>query len=107
MMNTCDIKKITILTSVQSFLQTEKELKKNTDPWVDHYAKGRLVVFVKLVTLSFAVGILLAPVLLLFLVPMKREAMAWMVFGFVLAFSVTLSAVTEAKVQEVLIGTAA
>ena len=74
---------------------------------MDHYAKGRLVVFVKLLALSFAIGILFAPVLLLFLVPMKREVMAWMVFGFVLAFSVTLSAVTEAKVQEVLIGTAA
>jgi hypothetical protein len=62
---------------------------------------------IKLLTLSFAVGILISPVFLLFLVPMKRESMAWMVFAFVVAFSVTLSVVTEAKVQEVLVGTAA
>ena len=33
--------------------------------------------------------------------------MAWMVFGFVVAFSVTMTIVTEAKAQELLIGSAA
>jgi hypothetical protein len=56
---------------------------------------------------SLAVGILLIPVLLLFLVNMPKQVMAWIVFGFVLAFSITISVVTDAKVHEVLVGTAA
>jgi hypothetical protein len=50
---------------------------------------------------------LLIPVILLFLVHMSRESMAWLVFGFVLAFSIVMSTITEARVQEILIGTAA
>ena len=50
---------------------------------------------------------LLVPVLLLFLVSMSRQTMAWTVVGFVLAFSTIMSIVTEAKVHEILIGTAA
>lgn len=57
--------------------------------------------------MSLAVGILLIPVLLLFLVNMPKQVMAWIVFGFVLAFSITISVVTDAKVHEVLVGTAA
>ena len=57
--------------------------------------------------MTLAVAILLVPVFLLFLLPMGHQAMTWMVFGFVLAFAATMSAVTEAKVQEVFVGTAA
>jgi hypothetical protein len=74
---------------------------------VDHYAPDRLEILIKAISVSLAVGILLVPVFFLFLVQMSRESMAWMVFGFVFAFSVTMSVVTEAKSQEVLIGTAA
>jgi hypothetical protein len=92
---------------LQRFLQTERELRKTTDPYVDHYAKGRLAIVIKVIAVSLAVGMLLIPVILLFLVPMSRESMSWLVVGFVLAFSIAMAAVTEARVQEILIGTAA
>ncbi|PVH80171.1 hypothetical protein DL98DRAFT_654965 [Cadophora sp. DSE1049] len=92
---------------VKNFLQPERELHKTTDPWVDHYAKGRLAILIKVIAVALAVAMLLVPVLLLFLVSMSRQTMAWTVFGFVLAFSITMSIVTEAKVHEILIGTAA
>lgn len=54
-----------------------------------------------------AVNFLLIPVFLLFLVQMSRPAMSLTVLTFVLAFAVVLGAMTQAKAQEVLIGTAA
>jgi len=74
---------------------------------VDHYAKSRLTILIKVIAVAMAVSMLLVPVLLLFLVSMSRQTMAWTVVGFVLAFSTIMSIVTEAKVHEILIGTAA
>jgi hypothetical protein len=54
-----------------------------------------------------AVTLLLSPVFILFLVDMPRVAMSFTVFGFVIAFCVVLSVVTEGRPQDVLIGTAA
>jgi len=92
---------------IKNFLQPERELRKTTDPWVDHYAKSRLTILIKVIAVAMAVCMLLVPVLLLFLVSMSRQTMAWTVVGFVLAFSTIMSIVTEAKVHEILIGTAA
>ena len=74
---------------------------------MDHYAKSRLTILIKVIAVAMAVCMLLVPVLLLFLVSMSRQTMAWTVVGFVLAFSTIMSIVTEAKVHEILIGTAA
>lgn len=57
--------------------------------------------------MCIAVSLLLAPVFVLFLVDMPRVAMVSTVFGFVVAFSVVLSLVTEGRPQDILIGTAA
>ena len=54
-----------------------------------------------------AVNFLLIPVFLLFLVEMRRSTMALVVLAFVLAFALALSRLSEAKAQELLIGTAA
>lgn len=78
-----------------------------TDPYVDHYSKDRFALLIKTITVALAVGILFVPVLLLFLVDMSHQGKAWTLFGFVLAFSIIISVVTEAKVHEILIGTAA
>lgn len=91
----------------QSLLQTERELERTKDPNVDYYAPGHLAVLVKTLSVSLTVSLLLIPVFVLFLVPMSKEAMAWMVFGFVVAFSITISIMTEARAQELLIGSAA
>lgn len=63
--------------------------------------------FANAITVFLAVGGLSIPVFLLFLVPMARGLMACLALGFVLAFSVTMSVVTGARVQDVLVGTAA
>ena len=88
-------------------IQTERELSKTRDPYVDHYSPGRLNILVKAITVSLAIGMLLIPVMLLFLLQMSRQSMAWLVFGFVMAFAVTLSVITQAKVQDILVGTSA
>lgn len=56
---------------------------------------------------AVSVSLLLSPVFILFLVGMPRVAMVSTVFGFVIAFSVVLSLVTEGRLQDLLIGTAA
>lgn len=81
-------------------------MNRTRDPNVDHYAPGHLAALVKALSVSLAVLLLLAPVFVLFLVPLSREAMAWLVFGFVLVFAITVSILTEAETQGLLIGTA-
>ena len=56
---------------------------------------------------SVTVGILLTPVFLLFLVSMTRVKMAMTVFAFVLLFAVVMCSTTDAKTQEIFVGTAA
>ena len=68
----------------------------------NRFATTRMIISVIL-----SVSLLLSPVFLLFLISMPRVAMVSTVFGFVIAFSVVLSLVTEGKLQEILIGTAA
>ena len=72
-----------------------------------HYSSFRLAIFSKILLVSLAVGVLLAPVFLLFLVSMTRLEMAMTVFAFVLLFCVMMSITSDAKTQEVLMGTAA
>ena len=52
------------------------------------------------------VGILLTPVFMLFLIPMTYAQMASTVLAFVLLFCATIASTTDAKTQEVFIGTA-
>ncbi|TVY58597.1 hypothetical protein LCER1_G001571 [Lachnellula cervina] len=92
---------------LKSLFQTDRELSKSRDRYVDYYSPSRLNIFVKAVTVSLAIGMLLIPVMLLFLVPMSRESMAWLVFGFVMVFAATLSVISQAKVQDILVGTSA
>jgi len=88
------------------FLQTERELKKSTEN-IDHFKDKRIEIVVNTIAVCLAVALLLTPVLLLFLVSMSRGAMAATVVGFVLAFAVIMSVVTDAKAEQILIGTAA
>jgi len=61
----------------------------------------------RVVMVFLAVSFLLIPVFLLFLVKMTRPAVTLTVLAFVLAFAVALAGITQAKAQEILIGTAA
>jgi hypothetical protein len=67
----------------------------------------RLAKVAQIVTVSLAVGFLMIPVFLLFLVSMSRAVMVVTVLAFVLVFSWMLTMISEARTQEVLIGTAA
>lgn len=71
------------------------------------YSDNGLENMTRVVTVALAVGFLLTPVFLLFLVSMTRAGMVLVVFGFVLAFSITMSVVSGARTQDLLIGTAA
>lgn len=74
---------------------------------VDYYSKDRLALFAILLQVCLVAVLFLVPVFLLFLVPMSRAVMAVTASTFLLAFTVTISLWTGAKVQEVFFGTAA
>jgi len=92
---------------IKNFVQTEVELSSTRDEFADLHSRDQLEMLAKTLMAMLAAGILLIPVFLLFLVPMSHMAMCWLVFGFVLIFSGMMSVLTEAKVQEVFVGTAA
>jgi hypothetical protein len=91
---------------LQKFLRTETERKKTDDKHVDIYSPLRLSILAKTIAVLFGVGSLLIPVFLLFLVHMSREWMATVALGFVLVFSVMMSAMTGARLQDMLYGIA-
>jgi hypothetical protein len=91
----------------QSFLKTDNEIRKSSDPNVEHFSIERLKIVANALTACLCVGMLLTPVMLLFLVSMSRQSMAWIVFAFVMAFCLSLGALTEARLQDTMIGTAA
>lgn len=66
-----------------------------------------MAVLVKVIAVCLVVSVLLLPVMLLYLVPMSNQGKAWTTFGFVFGFSIAMCVVTEARVHEILIGTAA
>ncbi|KAE8441481.1 hypothetical protein EG329_004905 [Mollisiaceae sp. DMI_Dod_QoI] len=88
-------------------LQTERERSKVEDDYVDQYSVKRVSIFNRVIAVFLAICILLIPVMLLFLVEMSKQAMAWIVFVFVLAFCCMVTVTTEAKVQDIFISTAA
>lgn len=73
---------------------------------MERYSSAKLSVFSKILLVSLAVGVLLIPIYLLFLVTMTRLDMALTVSAFMLLFCVVMCSTTDAKAQEVLIGTA-
>jgi uncharacterized membrane protein YkgB len=62
---------------------------------------------VKIVASSIAIGILLIPVFILFLVDLSRAKMAVIVGGFVVVFMVTMSALVDVSPHDLFIGIAA
>jgi hypothetical protein len=88
-------------------LRTEAEISKTSDPYTTHYSQERLTKWAKVLTVSIAVGILLLPIFLLFLLQMSRPEMAAVVLVFVLTFAGMMSVVAGGTVLEVFVGTAA
>ncbi|KAF4630198.1 hypothetical protein G7Y89_g7942 [Cudoniella acicularis] len=87
--------------------QTERERRKSRDESVHHYSEKHIEFVAKGINVCLSMGVLLVPVMILFLVEMSREWMAWLVFIFVMGFPLVMSAVMEPKAQDLLFGTAA
>jgi hypothetical protein len=95
------------LTPSQNLLAVKGDHKRTSNPLVNPFDRTRLAKVAQIVTVSLAVGFLMIPVFLLFLVSMSRAVMVVTVLAFVLVFSWMLTMISEARTQEVLIGTAA
>jgi hypothetical protein len=93
--------------TLQRILQTDAEVRKTDDEFVDIYSSWKVTILANILQVSLAAIILLIPVFLLFLVEMSRPMMTVVASIFVVLFSVVVSSVTGAKVQEVFCGTAA
>jgi hypothetical protein len=91
----------------QRRLETQGKERKTKDGRIHLFSGIRVTTFANTISVLLAVGWLLIPVFLLYLVPMHHGVMACVALGFILAFSATLSLFIGAGVQEVLIGTAA
>ncbi|KAL5317200.1 hypothetical protein ACEPPN_014295 [Leptodophora sp. 'Broadleaf-Isolate-01'] len=92
---------------IKRFLKTAEERRKTDSEDVDHYSKQRLAFLAILLQVVVVAVLFLTPVFVLFLVPTSRAVMAVTASVFVLAFTIVVSFMTEAKVQEVFFGTAA
>ncbi|KAF4630197.1 hypothetical protein G7Y89_g7945 [Cudoniella acicularis] len=91
----------------KNILQSPKEAAKTKDKFITTYSPRRLGYLANGLAVSLAVGVLLVPVYLLFLVVESHAMMAVTASIFMFAFSVILSAVTGASPQEIFMGAAA
>jgi hypothetical protein len=80
-------------------------MSKTKDPSVELFSTYRISIFAKLIVVFFAVLVLFVPVILFFLTSMSKAWMAVVVLSFVFIFSVMMSLLTDAGVQEVFVGT--
>ena len=89
-------------------MEHDTETRRRTDDeYVHHYSPGKLKILADILEVSLAMILLLIPIFLLLLVPMGKPVMAVVASLFVILFSVVVSTLTGAKVQEVFFGSAA
>jgi hypothetical protein len=88
-------------------LQDDRSRQKTDDKFVRIFSIDRLKIIANILEVSIAMIMLLIPVYLLFLVEMSKHMMATVASIFVFLFTVVVSSVTGAKVQEVFFGSAA
>ena len=92
---------------MQHFLKGQAERGKSNDPRVHHFSDSKLDILVRIVASSIAVGTLLVPVLILYLIDLTRGQMAAIVGGFVFVFMVTISVFVDVTPHDLFIGVAA
>jgi hypothetical protein len=73
---------------------------------VEFFSTARISLFARLIAVFLAVVILFIPVILFLLVPMSKAWMAIVVLAFDFGFSVMVSLLTDAGIQEIFVGTA-
>lgn len=74
---------------------------------IDRYSQSKLVVLYRIILVSLSAGILLIPVILFFLASISRVIMSLILLAFVGLFGTVLCSATDAKTQDVFVGTAA
>lgn len=92
---------------IKRFLKSGDKRNETAGKLVHHYSKTRLAFLAILLQVLVVAVLFLVPVFILFLVPTSRAVMAATATVFVLSFTVAISFMTRAKVQEVFFGTAA
>ena len=77
----------------------------NRNSRVELVSTARISIFAKLIVVFFAVLVLFIPVILFLLTSMSRASMSVVVLSFVFIFSIMMSLLTDAGVQEIFVGT--
>jgi uncharacterized membrane protein len=96
-----------LILPMKKFLSTKTEKKKTNDKQVKYYSDTRLNLLESVLVVSLAVGILLLPVYILFLIPMSRPMMSLTITSFILPFCMILIALSgKANQYQVFVGTA-
>ncbi|RFU32616.1 hypothetical protein B7463_g3741, partial [Scytalidium lignicola] len=88
-------------------LETDADRRKTENPNIRNYSPSRLEPISKAIYIGLAIATIVVPVYLMVLVPMTRAQMASAIAGFAFIFAITMAALTEAKVQDIFLGTAA
>lgn len=87
-------------------MKAKKKSSSIADERVEYLSKERITTFAKLAIVFLAVSVLFIPVVLFLLTTMSRTWMSVVVLTFVFLFSIIMSLFTEARVQEIFVGTA-
>lgn len=96
-----------IFACTQRYIKGEKERRRSGDPLVHHFSATQLDILARVVASLLAMGLVLIPVLILFLGGLSRGSMAAVVGCFVLVFMVALSVFVEVTPHDLFIGVAA
>jgi len=81
-------------------------MPKTHDSSIEFFSENRIGIFAGLISVFLAVTVLFIPVILFLLTSMGRSWMAVVTLSFVLIFSVMITLLTDAGVQEIFVGTA-
>ncbi|KAE8454353.1 hypothetical protein EG329_005278 [Mollisiaceae sp. DMI_Dod_QoI] len=92
---------------LNSFFKRIFRSKNNQQGIVNHYSESTVSAAAKLISVLLAVAVLVVPVFILLWIPETRAWISATVLISVFVFSALMSLLTEARVQEVLVGTAA
>jgi len=84
-----------------------KSNPKSRNPKPIYYSFEALEALARIIQAFIAVSLLLTPGFILFLMPMSRMGMVCTVLAFVFMFAIALATLSQAKTQDILVGTAA
>jgi hypothetical protein len=93
--------------SPKTFLRTDAEKAKSSDPKVRYISNYRLDTTTRALVVCISVSCMLIPIFILRLVPMPQFVTVLLVLLFVSIFATTMSVITDSRTQDILVGSAA